>query len=169
MPPRHDTVHTNEHGSGHSLRRASKNFTFRGQSKRCLLCYTSLFSCSSPAWLCSFSISIIPFSRWQYHGLDFVQGCTYASHSCRCFGMTVHTTLRFLHRYGIFTVEYCSYCSEFSAGSYVGAATLVIQRYIQPWTAYTTYGRLMSDGLGVWKRNSKKLLSKHYQKSMAVL
>src|SRR5260221_2050770 len=115
--PRHVTVHTNEHGFERSSRRASTNFAFPGQSKRCLRCYTSLFSCSSQASLCSFSISLIQFSTRPYHGSVFVQPCTRASHSCRYFGTTVHTTPRFLHRHGIFTVDYYSHCSEFSGGS----------------------------------------------------
>jgi len=65
----------------------------------------SLFPSSSRASLCSLSVSTIRFSRWPYRGSGFVRVCTCALHSCRCFGMIVHTTPRFLHRHGTFTLE----------------------------------------------------------------
>jgi len=77
--------------------------------------------------------------------------------------MTAHTTLRFLHRHGISTLEYCSHCSAFSGGLQIDASL-----GIQSGDVCATYGGLIGNGLyAVWKRNLKKLLSMHRRKWMA--
>ena len=102
----HVTVHTSELGSVRSFLKGSRSFSFRGQSKHCPHCYTFHYSCSFPAWLCSFATLISQFSSSCCHGSAVVRLCTDASRSSRSFITTAHTTLHSHCRHGTLLLEY---------------------------------------------------------------